>query len=77
MRILELNGWVRVTGYREKEPNKWGVNRAVHDGRFKNRAAAERQRREAARGGIAEAAAARRAARGASANDGEPGREAA
>ena len=77
MRVLELNGWVEVSGSKRNEPNKWRVNPSVHDGRFKPRAEAEQQRREAAREGIAEAAAARRAAKGAGANDGEPDREAA
>ena len=77
MRILELNGWIRVTGYRGKEPNKWTVNPAVHDERFKERAEAERKKRDDARQKIAEAAAARRTAKGGDTNDKEPDREAA
>ena len=64
MRTLEMNGWVRVAKYHrsEKHPNEWRVNPLVHDGRFKERAEAERNRREAIRQKVAEEGAARRKA---------------
>lgn len=60
MGILKLSGWARATECCRKEPNKWKINPAVHDGRFKQRAEAERQRRDAARQKIVETGAARR-----------------
>jgi hypothetical protein len=50
MRTLELSGWVKPIGIRG---NKWRVAEAVHDGRFSQRAEAERIRREAIRQKIA------------------------
>lgn len=62
MRTLEINGWVRVSGWHRayKHPSEWRVNPLVHDGRFKERADAERHRREAIRQKIAVDGAARR-----------------
>lgn len=57
MRTLELSGWVKSIGDRG---NKWRVIDAVHDGRFNQRAEAERIKRESIRQKIARDAAARR-----------------
>jgi hypothetical protein len=43
MRFLEVEGWVTPS---PAKPSKWTVNPAVHDGRFREIAEAERSRRE-------------------------------
>ena len=46
LRVLELFDWARPTAFRPNGQAKcWSVNPAVHDGRFADRAASERQRR--------------------------------
>jgi len=45
MRHMEALDWVRRTKDRAGEATAWEVNPAVHDGRFKEIAAAERTRR--------------------------------
>jgi hypothetical protein len=66
-RILEAAGWLRPLGRHRSEGhvNHWGINPAVHDGRFATKAAAEAARREEAQEGIERAAEVRRALRSA------------